>query len=165
MSSRTVVKIKIVSRKIVHPVKLAEEERKELYRYLHQGIASARSLNRARMLLMADEGYSDDYISKTLQVAKSTVARRRGIYCQEGLESALKEKPRSGAPPKIDGRAKAEVVTIACSKPPDGRSRWTLRLMADRAVELNVVDSISHTTIHRILKKMKRSRGRRSNGV
>jgi transposase len=81
------------------------------------------------------------------------------------MQSALKEKTRSGAPPKIDGRAKAEVVTIACSKPPDGRSRWTLRLMADRAVELNVVDSISHTTILRILKKMRSSRGRRSNGV
>ncbi len=114
---------------------------------------------------MADEGYSDDYISKTLQVAKSTVARRRGIYCQEGLESALKEKPRSGAPPKMDGKAKAEVVTIACSKPPEGRSRWTLRLLADQAVELNVVDSISHTTIYRILKKMRPSRGRRSSGA
>lgn len=160
-----VFKIKIVSRKIVYPVKLAEEERNELHRYLHQGIASARSLNRARMLLMADEGYSDDYISKTLQVAKSTVARIRGRYCQEGLESALKEKPRSGAPPKIDGRAKAEVVTIACSKPPEGRSRWTLRLLADRAVELNVVDSIAHTTIYRILKKMRSSHGRKSNGA
>lgn len=111
------------------------------------------------------EGRSDDYIAEALQVAKSTVARIRGRYYQEGLESALKEKPRSGAPQKIDGRAKAELVTIACSKPPDGRSRWTLRLMADRAVELNVVDSISHTTIYRILKKMRSSRGRRSNGV
>lgn len=154
-----------MSRKIVHQVRLKEEERNELYRYLHQGIASARSLNRARMLLMADEGYSDDHISKSLQVAKSTVARIRGRYFQEGLQSALKEKPRSGAPPKIDGRAKAEVVAIACSKPPGGRSRWTLRLMADRAVELNVVDSVSHTTILRILKKMRSSRGRRSNGA
>ncbi len=154
-----------MSRKVVHPVKLTEEERKGLDRYLHQGIAPARSLNRARMLLLADEGRSDDYIAEALQVAKSTVARRRGIYCQEGLESALKEKPRSGAPSKIDGKAKAELVTIACSKPPDGRSRWTLRLMADRAVELNVVDSVSHTTILRILKKIRSSRGRRSNGV
>jgi len=154
-----------MSRKIVHQVRLKEEERNELYRYLHQGIAPARSLNRARMLLMADEGYPDDHISKSLQVAKSTVARIRGRYCQEGLQSALKEKSRSGTPPKIDGRAKAEVVTIACSKPPEGRSRWTLRLLADRAVELNVVDSISHTTIHRILKKMRSSRGRRSIGA
>ena len=154
-----------MSRKLVYAVKLSEVERKELDRYLHQGIASARSLNRARMLLMADEGRPDDYIAEALQVSKSTVARIRGRYCQEGLQSALKEKPRSGAPPKIDGRAKAEVVIIACSKPPDGRSRWTLRLLADKAVELNVVDSISHTTIHRILKKMRLSRGRGSNGA
>jgi len=117
------------------------------------------------MLLMADEGHSDDYIAEALQVAKSTVARIRGRYCQEGLQSALMEKPRSGAPPKIDGRGKAQVVTIACSKPPKGRSRWTLRLLADKAVELNVVDSISHTTIHRILKKIRPSPGRRCSGV
>ncbi len=154
-----------MSRKIVHPVKLSEEEREELDRYLHQGTAKARSLNRARILLMADEGHSDDYIAEALQVAKSTVARIRGRYCQEGLESALKEKPRSGAPPKVDGRAKAQIVTIACSKPPDGRSRWTLRLLADKAVELNVVDSISHTTILRTLKKTRPSRGRSNSGV
>jgi len=114
---------------------------------------------------MADEGRSDDYIADALKVAKSTVARIRGRYCREGLESALKEKPRSGAPLKIDGRSKAQIVTIACSKPPDGRSRWTLRLLADKAVELNVVDSISHTTILRMLKKMRSSRGRRCIGV
>lgn len=154
-----------MSRKVVYPVKLSEEEREELDRYLHRGTAKARSLNRARMLLMADEGRSDNYIADALKVAKSTVARIRERYCREGLESALSEKPRSGAPPKIDGRAKAEVVTIACSKPPDGRSQWTLRLLADKVVELGVVDSISHTTILRILKKMRSSRGRRSNGA
>jgi len=102
---------------------------------------------------MADEGYSDARISESLKVSKSTVARIRKKYCQEGLQSVLEEKPRSGAPPKLDGRAKAEIVTIACSKPPEGRSRWTLRLLADKVVELNVADTISHTTVYRILKK------------
>jgi len=142
-----------VSRKILHQVRLKEEERKELYQYLHKGISSARSLNRARILVMADEGYSDARISESLKVSKSTVARIRKRYCQEGLQSVLEEKPRSGAPPKLDGRAKAEIVTIACSKPPEGRSRWTLRLLADKVVELNVADTISHTTVYRILKK------------
>jgi len=142
-----------MSRKIVHQVKLEEKERENLQKYLRQGKSSSRSQTRARILLHADEGRSDSEIVDSLSVSKSTVARIRMRYCQEGLESALTEKPRSGAPSKISGISKAQMVTLACSKPPEGRSRWTLRLLADKMVELGAVDSISHMSVHRTLKK------------
>ncbi len=114
---------------------------------------------------MADAGRSDSEIVEALETSKSTVARLRKKYCQEGLESILKEKSRSGAPPKISGRAKAKLTAIACSEPPEGRSGWTLQLLADRLVELKEVDSISAMSVSRILKKARSSRGRRSSGA
>jgi putative transposase len=89
----------------------------------------------------------------------------RKKYCEEGLDSILYEKPRSGAPPKISGRAKAKLTTLACSEPPEGRSGWTLQLLADKLVELKEVDSISAMSVSRILKKARSSPGKRSSGV
>jgi putative transposase len=91
-----------VSRKATYQVKLNEDERKDLHRYLRRGKSSARSLTRARILLLADEGHPDKGIVEALKVSRSTVALIRKRYCQEGLESVLYEKSRSGAPPKID---------------------------------------------------------------
>jgi transposase len=145
--------------KRVHVVKLTGEEREELLQYLRKGKSSARSQTRARILLLSDEGLEDDEIAETLKVSKSTVCRIRKRYCEGGLDFALQEKPRSGAPNKIDGRVEAQLTLLACSDPPEGRSRWTVRLLADRLVELEVVDSISHMSVQRLLKKMKLSLG------
>jgi transposase len=144
-----------VSRKTIFCVRLNEGDREELNRYIRHGKSSARSLTRARILLLADEGHSDEVIVEALKVSRPTVNRIRKRYCEGGLEFALYEKPRSGAPPKIDGRVETELTLLACSEPPEGRSKWTLRLLADKLVELEAVDSISHMTVHRILKKMR----------
>jgi transposase len=148
-----------MARKKLHIVSLKEEEREELKRYLRKGKSSARSLTRARILLLADEGRDDEEIAGALKVSKSTVNRIRTRYCDGGLDSALHEKLRSGAPPKLDGRIEAQLTLLACSEPPSGRSKWTVRLLADRLVEMEVVESISHMSVQRLLKKMKLSLG------
>ncbi len=154
-----------MSRITLHKVVLKEEEREKLHNYIQRGKASVRSVTRARILLLADSGRSDAEIVDALGASKSTVARLRKKYCQEGLDSVLNEKPRSGAPQRISGRAKARLTALACSEPPEGRSAWTLQLLADRLVELKEVDSISTMSVSRILKKSRLSRGRRSSGA
>jgi transposase len=148
-----------VSRKKLYCVRLEEGEREELTSYLRRGKSSSRSLTRARILLLADEGRSDEEISDVLKVSKSTASRIRKRYCEGGLDFALHEKSRSGAPTKIDGRIEAQLTLLACSEPPDGRSKWTVRLLADKLVEMEAVDSISHMSVQRLLKKMKLNLG------
>jgi len=148
-----------MGRKKLNIVHLNEQEREELRQYLRKGKSSARSLTRARILLQADGGRDDEEIAETLTVSKSTIIRIRTRYCEGGLDSALHEKARSGAPSKIDGRIEAELTLLACSDPPDGRSKWTVRLLADKLVEIEVVDSISHMSVQRLLKKMKLNLG------
>jgi putative transposase len=148
-----------VSRKKLYGVKLKEEDRDELIRYLRRGSSSARSQTRARILLLADEDRDDNEISEALKVSKSTANRIRKRYCEGGLDLALHEKARSGAPLKIDARIDAQLTLLACSEPPDGRSKWTVRLLADKLVEMEVVDSISHMSVHRLLKKTKLNLG------
>ena len=148
-----------MGRKRLHVVNLKEEERDELKQYLRKGKSPARSLTRARILLLADEGHDDEEIAETLKVSKSTVSRIRTRYCVSGLDSALHEKDRSGAPLKINGRIEVQLTLLACSEPPDGRSKWTVRLLADKLVEMEVVESISHMSVQRLLKKMKLSLG------
>ncbi len=154
-----------MSRQATYKVKLTVEEKEKLNSFLNKGKASARSLTRARILLLADASRSNEEIKSALNVSTTTISRIRRRYCEGGLEFALSEKPRSGAPPKIDGRIEAEITHLACSQPPEGRSKWTLRLLADKLVELDCIDSISHMSVHRALKKTKSSRGRRSSGV
>jgi transposase len=148
-----------VSRKKLYSVNLKEEDRDELTRYLRRGKSSARSQTRARILLLADEGREDGEIAEALKVSKSTANRIRKRYCEGGLNLALIEKARSGAPPKIDARIESQLTLLACSEPPEGRSRWTVRLLADKLVEMEVVDSISHMSVQRLLKKMRLSLG------
>ena len=148
-----------MGRKKLHIVSLKEQERDDLKQYLRKGKSSARSLTRARILLLADDGCDDETISEALKVSKSTVSRIRTRYCEGGLNFALHEKARSGAPPKIGGRIEAQLTLLACSEPPDGRSKWTVRLLADKLVEMEVIDSISHMSVQRLLKKMKLSLG------
>ncbi len=143
----------------MYGVRLKEEDRSELIRYLRRGSSSARSQTRARILLLADEDRDDNEISEALKVSKSTANRIRKRYCEGGLDLALHEKARSGAPLKIDARIDAQLTLLACSEPPDGRSKWTVRLLADKLVEMEVVDSISHMSVHRLLKKTKLNLG------
>jgi transposase len=145
--------------KRVYVVKLKGDERHALIQYLRKGKSSARSQTRARIILLSDEGLEDDEIVETLKVSKSTVSRIRKRYCEGGLDFALHEKPRSGAPAKIDGKIEAQLTMLACSEPPDGRSKWTLRLLADKLVEMEVVESISRMSVQRLLKKMKLNLG------
>jgi transposase len=148
-----------MGRKKLHIVNLKEEEHEKLNRYLRKGKSSARSLTRARILLLAHEGHDDNEIAGALKVSTSTVNRIRTRYCEIGLDSALHEKARSGAPPKIDSRIEAQLSLLACSEPPYGRSKWTVRLLADRLVEIEIIESISHMSVQRLLKKMKLSLG------
>jgi transposase len=154
-----------VARTTIFHVKLKEEERDGLNRYIRYGESSARSLTRARILLLADEGQSDAEVVNALKVSRTTVVRVRKRYCEHGLEFALTEKPRCGAPPKIDARVEAKLTGLACSNPPEGRSRWTMNLLADKLVELGEVDSISGMSVCRALKKMRLSHGSNSDGA
>jgi len=146
------------------------KDRKRLEALVHTGVQKARVINRARILLFADERAKDGRktdaeISKALGVSLRMVAVTRQKYFRYGLQQALAEKPRSGHPPKLSGKGEALLTTIACSDAPEGRTRWTLRLLADKLVELKEVDSIAHETVRRALKKTSSSRGRRSSGA
>ena len=143
-------------------VKLEQEERSELLRLTLAGKIGVRKLNRVKILLLADENNenghkTDEEIAKKLDIGNATVARIRRRYGEEGLDTALNAKKRSGRPPGISGEARAQITALACSDPPEGFGRWTLRLLADQAVELDFVESIAHSTVGEILKKMKSS--------
>jgi len=111
-------------------------------------------MKRAMILLKADEGMTDPQIMAALNVSRPTVERIRKRFVEGGLEKALNEDPRPGQKRKLDGRGEAHLVATACSDPPAGHDHWTLRLLAGKLVELSVVDSISHETVRRTLKKM-----------
>ena len=134
-------------------VDITDAERTELRRLTRRGVASARKLARARILLLADEGSTDEAIAAALHVHRATVERIRQRFVQGGVERALSEKPRPGGGPKLDAKQEAFLVALACSAPPDGRARWTMQLLADRLVELAVVASVSDETVRRTLKK------------
>jgi len=156
--------------KKLYQVFLRLRDRKQLQALVHKGVQKARVINRARILLMADakvkEGRkTDQEISKALGVSLRMVAATREKYSRSGLGQALAEKPRSGHPPKLSGKGEALLTTIACSDAPEGHGRWTLRLLADKLVELKEVNSIAHETVRRVLKKTTSSHGRRGNGA
>jgi transposase len=136
-----------------YQVKLSNKERQQLLALTRKGIHPTRRITRARILLLADEERPYESIANYLHCSYPTVANICQRYCTKGLEPAISEKPRSGAPRKLDGRFEAKVTAVACSLPPEGRARWTLRLLADRLVELGFIDSISHTHVGRILEE------------
>lgn len=134
-------------------VSLKPKEQKYLHQLIAKGSQKARTITRSRILLMANSRKTDTQIIEALGTARNTIRTVRYRYVRQGLESAINEQPRPGAPNKFTGRDKAKITALACSNPPDGRSRWTLRLIADTMVELDIVDDISHHTIQRVLKK------------
>jgi transposase len=136
-------------------VQLSTKERERLLGIIRSGKHKARKITRCRILLLADgpNGKTDKEIADALNVCLATIFGIRRRYSQEGLESAISERARSGQPPKFKGKAAAKITAIACSTPPSGQAKWSLRLLADRAVELKIVDTISHQSISNILKK------------
>jgi transposase len=145
-------------------VDLSVEERTTLAQLLRRGKAGARKLTRARILLKADDGLNDEEIAAALAVGPATVGRTRQRFVEENL-GALDEHARPGARRKLTGKQEAHVVAIACTPAPEGHTRWTLRLLADKVVALGCVDSIAHETVRQVLKKTNSNRGSSSNGV
>lgn len=151
-------------------VRLTEKQRKRLEVLTKRGTISVRKYKRARVLLLADENSEqgrkrDEEIVKLVATSRSTVGRVRRRFVEEGLEAALDEKPRPGKPKTFSGKDQATVIALACTEPPEGRARWTLRLLADKMVEFEFVDSISHKTIRDMLKKTNFSLTANDNGV
>ena len=136
-----------------YQVKLSPEARHELLLLTRKGVHPTRKVARARILLLADEERRYEDIATYLHCSSARVSRICRRYCLEGFSSALEEQPRSGAPRKLDGRFEAKVSVLACSTPPEGRARWTLRLLADQLVELGWIEAITHTDVRRILDK------------
>ena len=112
-----------------YQVKLSDKERRQLLALIRKGIHQTRMITRARILLLADEERSHNSIATYLHCSYPTVNNICQRYCTEGLEAAISEKPRPGAPRRLDGRFEAKVTAVACSTPPEGRARWTLRLL------------------------------------
>src|SRR5512132_1326583 len=142
-----------------YTVVLSEPERARLHTLIGQGTASARALTHARILLKANQGeagpgWTDQVIAAALEVHPTTVARVRALYVTNGLGAAVyRTAPERAYRRTLDGEQEARLVALACSAPPDGRTRWTLRLLADRLVELQVVDSVSYETVRQALKQ------------
>jgi len=144
---------------------LTPEERQILQAMLSKGKAAARKLVHARILLKADASpggpaWHDDAIAEGLDVGRATVERVRKEFVEEGMETALeRRKPRRQYQRKLDGDGEAHLIALACSQAPEGRCRWTLRLLADRMVQLEQVDHLSHETVREVLKKTNLSLG------
>src|SRR5690606_74351 len=141
-----------------------EEERTELEQLIKSGIQSARVIGRARTLLLLDRSQGEKRTIKQVMdgalVSQGTVSNLKKRYFAGGLERALYDLPRPGAQPKIDGEVEAHLIALTCSDPPEGYDRWTLRLLADHLVLLEVVDHISHVAVGNALKKTNLSPGK-----
>jgi transposase len=146
------------------PLYLTLQQRQELESVIKSGNAPARVQTRARILLLTDrstgQGRTDAEIAEALLCSSATVANVRKRCLQEGVEAALVEKPRPGRAPKITGDLEAQISVIACSDPPEGCSRWTVRQITARVIELGLLDAVDHTTIWERLKKINSSPGK-----
>lgn len=146
-------------------VTLTAEERYDLQKMMSVGKGAARTLLRARVLLLADRAEggaakSDPQIVEALGCGRATVERVRKQFVEEGLEASLRPRPSNRVyERKIDGRTEAHLIALACAAPPQGRARWTLRLLGDQMVGLGYVESLSHETVRRTLKKTNLSLG------
>lgn len=132
---------------------LSAQDRERRLQFIHTGIHAARAIKRARSLVLAEAHHSDPEIADEVGVSLATVFTTRRRYCQEGVDALLVEKPRSGQPRRLNGRQEALLTALACSTPPEGRSRWTMERLADRLVQLREVETISDSTVQRMLKK------------
>jgi transposase len=134
-------------------VDLTEGERKQVLELTSKGKVAVRKVTRARILLKAEQGWTDEQIVAGLDTSLSSVERTRKRFVEGGLPKALNDDPRPGAKRKLDGRGEAHLIALTCSEPPDDHEHWTLRVLAERLIELGVVDSISHEAVRQTLKK------------
>ena len=143
---------------------LTEKERSELLQRIKSGKHPSRVLGRARILLLLDRSQGEKRtlasVAEAMLVSPATVSNIKRRYLNDGLDASLYERPRPGAAPKITGEVEAHLIALACSDPPSGRARWTLRLLADKLVELELVETISHVAVGEALKKTKSSLGK-----
>ena len=149
-----------------YSVTLTHQERQQLHEFISAGKGAAKKLAHARILLKADAApggpaWADARIAEAAEVSTATVERVRQRFVEEGLEAALlrKKQDQPSRQRKLDGAAEAHLIALACSQPPDGRESWTMQLLADKLVELQIVDSICDETVRRTLKKTNSSRG------
>jgi transposase len=145
-------------------VDLTAAERDALQRLLRSGKTAARKLTRAKILLKADDGLTDAEIAEAIGTCVPTIERTRKRFVEENL-ACLNERPRPGQKLKLQGKAETRLIAEACSKAPEGRQRWTLRLLANRVVELGLCESLSHETVRQQLKKTDLSLGRSKPGA
>ena len=147
-----------------HRIFLTDEQRVQLETMIHSGTARSRSLTKVRILLLTDrnraERQTDVQIIAALATSNSNIQRTRISFLTDGLEGCLRDKPRSGRTPKITGDVHAKLVVLACSDPPEGRCKWTLKLLADQMVKLGYVDAISDVGVYKHLKKTNLSLGK-----
>lgn len=155
-----------MGKKQTYVVDLSQSEREHLENMVSSGTEKARKLTRARILLKADHSWTDREISNALDVGTATVERIRKRYAENGLSSALNRKKSSRQyDQKIDGEIEAHLIALACGSPPEGRARWTIRLLSDRLVNLEQVklEAVSRETVRKVLKKTNLNLGRRNN--
>ena len=145
--------------------RLSEEDRTQLDGLIRKGQHSARVINRARILLKADEGWSASLVAAALDTSERTVFRTKQRYVEEGLDGVLHDHPQANRYRKLDDRGEAHLIALACSDAPEGHDHWTLQLLADRMVELGLVESLSYETVRLRLKETPSSRGGSSNGA
>ena len=149
-----------------YKVDLSKAEVEALNTLIQNEAPRSRRVKHAKILLESDRGRSAAKVADWVGVGHSTVERTRQRYAEGGVEAALNDKPRPGVAPKLDGKQAAYVVALACSETPNGQEKWSMQLLADKLVELGIVDEpVSHDTIGRVLKKMNSHRGSKNNGA
>ena len=148
-----------------YAVRLSSEGRAQLEWLIRSGQRSARVINRVRILLKSDEGWSAPQIAAALDTSQRTVFRTKRRYAEEGLDGVLHDHPQANRYRKLDDKAEAHLIALACSDAPEGHDHWTLHLLADRVVELGLVPSLSYETVRLRLKKTPSSRGGSRNGA
>ena len=140
------------------PLILSENDLRSLTTLLRRGATPARTQTRARVIDLLHRGQHPEEVAQTLKVTTATVFNIKRRYREAGFQAALYGRPRSGKPPSIDGLARAQITALACTAAPDGHARWSLRLLADKAVEWGLCEAISHNAVQEILKKTNSSR-------
>lgn len=148
-------------------VRLSESDKRHLQNYVKKGRHSARAIKRANVLLQLDNDKTIKEASIFSGVCEATVSNVRSRYKEEkgDVAKVIEDKPRPGQPPKITPQVEARITALACSQAPEGRSQWSLRLLAEKVVELGYADSLSHEAVRKCLKKAGSSRGRKGNGA
>jgi transposase len=149
----------------LNPLVLKEEEITQLRQMLSSGRHSSREITRAQILLKLHAGGKPTAIAQELFSQPSTVSKIKRRYLSEGLEHALKDAPRSGAPAKITEFHEADITTLACSTPPEGYGKWTVDLLSDKMVQLGYTEGVSPSSVRRILKKVNSNLGNKNSGV